>query len=72
VTSIRFELPSITDVKLQVVNLYGQVVFTYGKVRAAAGKHSVDFSTQDLATGIYYISLMTSGDKATQKLMVNH
>ncbi|MFM2375405.1 MAG: hypothetical protein RLZZ165_502 [Bacteroidota bacterium] len=72
VTSIRYELPAITDVNLQVVNLYGQVVFTHSKVRATAGKHGVDFNTQDLATGIYYIHLTTSTDKVTQKLMVNH
>jgi hypothetical protein len=70
-TSIRYELPAISDVRISVVNMYGQTVFAKNEIGAAAGNHMLGFDATDLATGLYFINLETATDKMISKLVVN-
>ncbi len=72
ITSIRYELPAISDVRLTVVNMYGQTVFAKNEIGAAAGNHTLGFDASDLASGLYFINLETATEKMVSKLVVNH
>jgi hypothetical protein len=72
VTSIRYELPAITDVRITAVNMFGQTVFAKNEIGAAAGSHVLAFDASDLAAGLYFINLETAAGKMTSKLVVNH
>lgn len=71
ITSIRYELPAISDVRISLVNMYGQTVFVKSEAGAAAGKHSLSFDGSDLASGLYFINLETATEKMVSKLMLS-
>lgn len=71
ITSIRYELPAISDVRVTVVNMYGQTVFAKNEIGAAAGNHALSFDATDLASGLYFINLETANEKMISKLVVN-
>ena len=59
ITAIRFALPRISNVKLEVYNLLGQKVVTLVNGRKAAGYHQVTFNGSRLPSGVYYYRLVT-------------
>jgi hypothetical protein len=71
VTSIRYELPATSDVQISVVNMYGQTIFAQNEIGADAGSHSVSFDGSQLATGIYFINLVSDSEKVISKLVIN-
>jgi hypothetical protein len=71
ITSIRYELPAISDVAVSIVNMYGQTIFSKEEIGAAAGHHRLSFDATDLATGLYFVTVETASSKATTKLVVN-
>ncbi|MFN8395804.1 MAG: T9SS type A sorting domain-containing protein [Bacteroidia bacterium] len=71
VTSIRYELPTIGDVKVTVVNMFGQTVFSQSEIGAAAGHHRMNFDGSDLANGLYIVNLETVSGKMSSRLVIN-
>lgn len=70
VTTIDFSIGESTDVKLVVYNVLGQKVKTLKDEYMAAGKHSIKFDAQGLASGVYFYSLKAGDFNVTKKLMV--
>lgn len=69
-TSIRFELPEASRVKLTVYNILGEEVATIMNQHLTAGTHHTSFNAGKLATGIYFYSLTTGSQQLVKKMMV--
>jgi len=67
-TKINFSLPSAADVKLEIYNIMGQKVTTLIDGKREAGEHVVQWDGSDVASGIYFYRLETSGFTDTKKL----
>lgn len=68
---ITFELPAVSSVTMDLVNVYGQQVAVLANGEFAAGSHRVDVSTDKLASGVYFYSLRTNGQVISKKLVVS-
>jgi len=74
-TAIRFDLPGLTRVTLEVIDIEGRVVRTLLDGTRAAGRHSAswngcDASGSEVGPGVYFVR-MTAGDfNATKKVML--
>lgn len=72
--NIPFQLNAKSDVKLEIYNQKGQLVWSYAKANADGGLYKVEWSGKDmngksLANGIYFCK-MTSGNYMGLKKMV--
>lgn len=69
-TVIRFQIPVISEVKLEVFDLLGRRIATLVEGIVKAGSHQVEFDASQL-TGGMYIYRLTAGDQVqTRKMMV--
>lgn len=69
-TSIKFAIPTQSDVVLEVYNLLGQKVATLVNGNLAAGYHEVEFNASELSSGIYLYSLRAGDFSKTAKMML--
>jgi hypothetical protein len=67
---ITFELPAVTNVSMDLVNMYGQTVAVLANGEFAAGAHRVVANTEKLASGVYFYNLRTNGQTLSKKLVV--
>ncbi len=67
---VSFELLKSENVKIQVFNSTGSVVFTKAVKEYSAGKHNFKFNGEGLASGIYYLNLMIGESVEVQKLII--
>ncbi len=70
-SNINFDLASAGDVKLTVVNMFGQIVYSRTDADLAAGSQTMRFEGQDLAAGVYYINIETATEKAATKMVIS-
>lgn len=69
-TSISFELPTASDVKLTVYNMLGQRVGTLLNESRAAGRYTVSFDASSLSSGLYVYQLEAGSFKQTRQMML--
>jgi hypothetical protein len=69
-TTIRFDLPEDAVVQLAVYNVLGQRVATLAGGALPAGRHSVHFRADALASGLYICRLESAGFVQTRKMML--
>jgi len=69
-TSIRFNLPTDSNVKLTVFNVLGQEVAELVNKNITAGYHSVNFDGSSLNSGIYFYQLETNNFTQIRKMML--
>ena len=69
VTTISFDLPKESDVKLMIYDLKGRVLVELVTGRMVAGSHSVVWDASEVASGVYIYKL-TAGDKQLTKKMI--
>jgi hypothetical protein len=69
-TTIQFSLPNSGDVTLKIYNLLGEEVKTLVEEYKDAGKHSVQFKANNLASGIYFYRLQAGNFVQTKKMIV--
>lgn len=69
-TTIQFSLPQAGNVTLKVYNLLGEEVRTLFEDYKQAGKHSVQFNANNLASGIYFYRLQTGSFIETKKMIL--
>jgi hypothetical protein len=60
-TVIRYELPAMSNVKLTVYNVIGQVVATLKNGVETAGAKSVEFNASALPSGVYFYRFEATG-----------
>ena len=69
-TTIKFELPSDSKVKLEIYNTVGQKVATLVNKEMTAGYHQVEFYASNLASGIYFYRMQTNRFVSIRKLLL--
>ena len=69
-TTIRYQLSEQTNVSLVVVNMIGQEVTSLVNTQQQPGEYAISWDASDLASGIYFIKLVTENQTSLQKLML--
>lgn len=68
--TITYELPKDLDVELRLYDVGGQLLRNVDLGRRVAGRHQLEFSTEELAKGLYYYSLVNEGFVLSRVLVV--
>ena len=66
--TVRFDVPEVSRVELQVYDITGKLVETLLNERMTAGQHQYTWQPQELATGTYFLKLSTANQTFTQKV----
>ena len=69
VTTIRYNIPIKSQVKLDIYNTLGEKVKRLVNEEKKAGQYSIDFNAEDVASGVYFYRLQ-AGDFIQTKKMV--
>jgi hypothetical protein len=69
-TTIRYQLPTATTVKLSVFDMLGRELATLVNARQPAGMYQVNFDARGLASGVYLYRLTTPEFTETKKMML--
>jgi len=69
-TKLGYFIPEDGNVQLEVFNITGEKVATLQNGFMSAGEHQVEFKANNLATGIYLVSLYTGKEFMTVKLIL--
>jgi hypothetical protein len=59
-TTIQYQLPTASDVRLEVYDLLGRKVMTLVNAKQMAGNYSVQLNAASLASGVYFYRLQAS------------
>lgn len=70
VTTIRFEIPSYSRVRLSVYNTLGEKVAELADGPMNAGAHSVTFDASNISSGVYICALQAGNYAAAMKLLL--
>jgi hypothetical protein len=70
-TTIKYELPKASDVRLAVYDLLGREVSVLVNEGKDAGVHEVRFDGSGLASGVYFYKLTAGSNVKTRKLIVS-
>ncbi|MAQ86725.1 MAG: hypothetical protein CMG23_00750 [Candidatus Marinimicrobia bacterium] len=66
--TVRFDVPEVSRVELQVYDVTGKLVETLLNERMTAGQYQYTWQPQELATGTYFLRLITANQTFTQKV----
>ncbi len=66
--TVRFDIPEVSRVELQVFDLKGALVETLLNKLMVSGKHTYTWHPQALPTGTYFLKLMTNNQTFTKKV----
>jgi hypothetical protein len=69
-TTIRYQIPTSEHVTLDVVNILGQRVATLINGQQPAGTYSVQWSSDGVASGVYFYRLTTNGRVEMKKMIL--
>ncbi|MBT4453171.1 MAG: T9SS type A sorting domain-containing protein, partial [Candidatus Marinimicrobia bacterium] len=74
-TTLRFDLPEVSDMTLTIYNMLGQKVRTFNYHNTSAGYHSVTWDAtndlgQQVGAGVYIYQLQTKGFVKTRKMVL--
>ena len=66
--TVRFDVPEVSRVELQVYDVIGKLVETLLDDKITAGQHQYTWQPEELATGTYFLRLITANQTFTQKV----
>jgi len=69
-TIIEFNLPKSSNVTIDILNILGQTVDTVTEARYGRGKHTVEWTPEDIPSGIYFCRMQTNSFRGTKKLLI--
>ena len=69
-STISFNLDRASNITLKVYDVSGREVATLLDDRKPAGRHSVNFPSADLQSGVYFYTLTNSGSTLTKKMVI--
>ena len=69
-TKIKFLLPNSGSAKLVVYNIFGEKITTLVQSYLSAGIHEVDFSGENLSSGVYLYALEFDGKREMRKMIL--
>jgi len=70
-SSILFDLNRDEDLKFQVYNSLGTLVYSSNTQKYNAGKNKLGLDGSALNNGIYFVSIISNSGKATKRLIIN-
>ncbi|PID29956.1 MAG: hypothetical protein CR982_01805 [Candidatus Cloacimonadota bacterium] len=69
-TTISFNLPMESDVKLEIYNTNGKMVKSLLNNNMKSGIHSIQFDGSNLSSGVYYYKLTAGKENHVKKMML--
>ena len=69
-TIIKYEIPQISNVKIEVFDVLGRVVKVLVDEQKTAGRYEIKFDASSLASGIYYYRIKANEFVQTKKMML--
>jgi ligand-binding sensor domain-containing protein len=69
-TTIEFDIPERTNVKLVVYDILGREVETLVDKELEPGKYKINFTATNLPSGVYFYTLKTSKSIQTKKMLL--
>ncbi|PID30027.1 MAG: hypothetical protein CR982_01755, partial [Candidatus Cloacimonadota bacterium] len=69
-TTISFNLPMESDVKLEVYNTKGEMVKSLLNNSMKSGTHSIEFNGSNLSSGVYYYKLTVGKENHVKKMIL--
>jgi hypothetical protein len=70
ITTIRYDLPSSTWVKLEIFDQLGRVVQVLTNAIQQPGSYEVNFNAENLSSGIYFYRLLTREKIRVRKFII--
>ena len=67
---VNFELNSAEEVSFEIVDITGKVVKSIKLGNLNAGVHTVNIDASELNSGVYFYSVITGGNKVTNRMIV--
>lgn len=69
-TTINYFVPKQSNLVIMVYNIWGEKVKTLTGGEHVLGNYEINFNTNGLQTGTYYLTLVTEEDVITRKLLI--
>jgi uncharacterized protein (DUF362 family) len=69
-TTIEFELPQDGEVRIEVVDLYGQVIERLAEGRHAGGFHLLRWDGTRRPSGVYFVRMLSGGRSAVRRMVL--
>ena len=69
-TVISYQLPTVSQVEINIYNALGQKVHTLVNRRQEAGRYSVSFNATSLGSGLYYYKITAGKYKQIRKMLL--
>jgi hypothetical protein len=69
-TKISFSVPVSGNVKITVTNINGEKVTELANGMYLTGNHTVSFKALNLASGIYFYTILSGDYKETKKMLM--
>jgi hypothetical protein len=69
-TTIRFSVPDRRHVTLRVYNALGAVVRTLLDEAVEGGQHSIEFTAEQLTSGVYFYQLQSEGQTLGKSMLL--
>jgi flagellar hook assembly protein FlgD len=74
-TRIRFDIPTSSDVQVEVFDMTGRLVRTFASSRQEAGSHEIIWNAKDnagapVASGTYLYRLIVNGSASAKKMIL--
>lgn len=69
-TNIKYEVPSITNVKLEIFDVLGKSIRTLVNQEKPAGRYELLFDGSSLSSGLYYYRIIAGDFVQTKKMML--
>jgi hypothetical protein len=70
VTTIEFDIPEFSAVKIEVYNTLGQIVSTLVDAELKAGSYKTEFNAAKLSSGIYYYRMGANNNSYINKMVL--
>ena len=67
---IKYQLPMVNDVELNIYNILGQKVATLVNERQQAGFHQVEWDASGFASGIYFYRIEAGEYQDVKKMIL--
>jgi hypothetical protein len=69
-TTIEFDLPKASDVRIEVYNITGQKIQTLLNEKKPAGSHQVEFNAEKLSSGVYFYRIEAEEFQDVKKMIL--
>ncbi len=69
-TTIEYQVPNTTKVKLNVFNLVGEEIAVLVNEEQPQGKYKIDFNGANLSSGVYFYKIQAEGFSSTKKFIL--